>query len=179
MEIMKNKLLHIVFTFFILNSAFSQEDKTESQINREFGTVGTIENFSFLDKINRDNLQYTSNNISNVQQNTYVTVTQIGDYNFSSVNVNANSARINIEQNGFNNAVDIDKSGNQINESIYQNGSNNYIQDQSYYSNQNSTTQFTQLGDNLNLYNYGSNSISEGLNIVQTGSQKTIIIINN
>lgn len=176
---MKNKLLHIIFAFFILSSAFSQEEKTALQINREFETIGAIENFSLLDKINRDNLQNTPNNISNVQENTYVTITQIGNYNFSSVNINANSAQINIEQNGANNTVDIDKSGNQINESIYQNGNNNYIQDQSYYSNQNSSNQFTQLGDNLSLYNYGSNSISEGLNIVQTGSQKTIIIINN
>lgn len=176
---MKTKLLHIIFISLIMNSAFSQEEKTALQINKEFETIGAIENFSLLDKINRDNLQNAQNNTNNIQGNNYVAITQIGNYNFSSVNVNATSAQINIEQNGNNNAVDIDKAGNQINESIYQNGNNNYIQDQSYYSNQNSTSQFTQLGDNLSLYSYGSNSISEGLNIVQTGSQKSIIIINN
>lgn len=173
---MKTKLLHIIFLSLVTGSAFSQEELTLLQKNKEFETIGVTENFSLLDRINSNNLQNSQNQIL---EGTYVIVSQIGDYNISSVNIKANYAQVSIEQNGFNNVVDIDKSANQLNETIIQNGNNNYIQDQSYYSNQNINNQFTQQGDHLSLYNYGSNSISDSISVLQTGSQKSVIIINN
>jgi hypothetical protein len=107
-------------------------------------------------------------------------ISQIGDYNYSTVNIKSTNAQININQNGYENVVDIDKNVNQIREIIDQNGNNNYIQDYSYFSNQNATSnQYKQQGDNLSLYSYASNSISESISVLQTGSQKSVIIINN
>ncbi len=173
---MKIKLLHIVFLFLITNIMFSQDEQSLLQKNREFQTIGVVENFSLLDRMNNNTLQ---NNQNSIQENSYVTISQIGNYNVSNVNIRANSSQINIEQYGFNNVVDIDKSANQLKESIFQSGNNNYIQDQSYYSNQNISNQFRQQGDHLSLYNYGSNSISDSISVLQTGSQKSVIIISN
>lgn len=176
---MKIKLLYIIFIFLMVIDAFSQEIKTLTQKNREFEAIGVTDNFSPVDRINSNDLQNTQNNLNKIQENNYVTISQVGDYNFSSVNIKSDKAQVNIEQNGFNNVVDIDKSAKELKEMIFQNGNNNYIQDQSYYSNQNISNQFRQQGDNLSLYNYGSNSISDSISVLQTGSQKSVIIISN
>ena len=42
-----------------------------------------------------------------------------------------------------------------------------------------SDTNFNQTGNNLSIYNSGANSISNSMIINQTGSDQTIIILNN
>jgi hypothetical protein len=178
---MKIKFLYITTLFLVVNPIFSQEEKVVLQKNEELNTIEDIaKNFSSIENRNNDIFQNAQKNNSNHQESSYVMISQIGDYNYSTVNIKSTNAQININQNGYENVVDIDKNANQIREIIDQNGNNNYIQDYSYFSNQNAASnQYKQQGDNLSLYSYGSNSISESISVLQTGSQKSVIIINN
>lgn len=175
---MKIKSIYgLLFLFGITTMAFAQDEKTLLQKNTELKKYGITDNF-LIGNINAADLQ-TPQDVSKIQENNFVTISQIGDFNVSNVNVKSRNMELSIIQNGSNNVVDIDKSANQIQESIIQSGNDNYIKDASLYSNQNVSQQFSQYGNNLSLYNYGSNSISDSMSIIQTGSQKSIIIFSN
>ncbi len=128
--------------------------------------------------ISNNNFQNSPDNYNINPQNNYALVSQTGNFNYSNVNIKSNYSQINIVQNGNENLVNIDKNVPQIQETIYQNGNNNYIQDYTSYSNQNSNTQFNQLGNNLTIFSNGTNSISQNLQITQTGDSGTIYIFN-
>lgn len=175
---MKITLIYgLLFFFGISTMVSAQEEKTLLQKNTELKKYGITDNF-LIGNINAAELQIAQD-AAKMQESNFVRISQIGDFNASSVNVRSNNTALNIIQNGSNNVVDIDKSANQIQENIIQSGNDNYIKDASLYSNQNISQQFSQYGDNLSLYNYGSNSISNSMSIIQTGSQKSIIIFSN
>ncbi|MGH2666942.1 hypothetical protein [Flavobacterium sp.] len=174
---MKIKLLYGLLVFFATTAmVFAQDEKTLMQKNRELKIYGVTDNF-LIGNINPADLQ-TVQDANKTQEGSYVIISQIGNLNSSNVNVSSSNTELSIIQNGSNNVVDIDKSANQIKETIIQSGNDNYIKDSALYSNQNISQQFSQYGDNLSLYNYGSNSISDTMTIIQSGNQKSIIIIN-
>jgi minor curlin subunit len=49
-------------------------------------------------------------------------------------------------------------------------GQNNSIKDLSIYANNNVNMELTQQGNNQNIQNFGSNSISENMKVIQSGN---------
>lgn len=117
---------------------------------------------------------------ANNQLESYILVSQVGNFNSSNIAGYFNSGHINVMQNGNNNSSDIYRAGNEVKENLFQSGDNNQFIDYSPFSYVNEVNvNINQFGDNLTIYNYGSNSITENLNFTQTGSNQTIIIFNN
>jgi hypothetical protein len=71
------------------------------------------------------------------------------------------------------------KNTGDLNQSVSQSGANNFISDFSLYSASAIDMSISQEGNNLTLFNNGTNSISKDLKITQTGNSGTIYIFNH
>ena len=168
---MKTTLLNIIFCAFILSgtTCFSQEED-------QFSTV-------FSSKENSLNLlsQFSNNQVQNssiVIQNSVI-IQQIGNENNALADIEANISDVKLNQLGDNNSIYLDKSATEINQFIAQDGNNNSVIDFNYNSNNTINSNFSQMGNNLNIVNIGSNSISKELTVNQTGNSGSVIILNN
>ena len=77
------------------------------------------------------------------------------------------SGGLNIKQIGNYNNLNLNLKGEFIKVDIVQNGDNNV------------NMELVQQGNNQNIQNYGSNSISENMKVIQSGNGAAVIIINN
>jgi hypothetical protein len=107
-----------------------------------------------------------------------IQISQIGDTNYADVNVKSSKAKMIISQDGSNNYLQVYKNAKEINQSIVQTGKNNFISDFSLYSGGSIDMVINQEGNNLSLFNNGSNSISKDLKISQTGNSGSVYIFN-
>lgn len=140
--------------------SFSQQDSNSYWQQRELGII------------QQSNITESEAVVSNI---TYIQ--QIGNQNYSNVNLQSNHSNFRVYQNGYNNEVDITKSAYTINELVVQNGDNNSIYERSYYSNV-VNSQVIQTGNNNEYLSMGSNSISDNLKINIRGNNKTVIVLN-
>jgi hypothetical protein len=129
----------------------------------------------------RDQLVLESNQLSNTKPTTNqsIFIQQIGENNNNSVVTNFTSTNITIRQEGNENDLNINKFGTSIIENVYQKGDNNLFHDYSALPVNNATINVNQFGNDLSIYNSGSNSISNSLSITQRGSNQMVIILNN
>jgi hypothetical protein len=111
--------------------------------------------------------------------NNLIQVKQVGFNNYSAVTIKSENYEIAVNQNGFNNYLDLYKNTGDLNQSVSQSGSNNFISDFSLYSASSIDMSINQEGNNLTLFNNGTNSISRDLKITQTGNSGTIYIFNH
>jgi hypothetical protein len=114
-----------------------------------------------------------------VENNNLIQVTQIGFYNRSNVEIISENYRFQVEQTGNNNYLNVYKNTNVLNQSFVQTGNNNSISDFSFYAGNQINMSIQQEGNNLSIFNNGSNSISKDLKINQTGNSGTIFIFNH
>ncbi len=114
-----------------------------------------------------------------LQNNNLIQVKQVGFNNYSTVFIMAEDYGMAVNQEGFNNYLDVYKNTSDLNQSVSQSGSNNFISDFSLYSGGSINMSINQEGNNLTLFNNGTNSISKDLKITQTGNSGTIYIFNH
>lgn len=114
----------------------------------------------------------------NLKLQSGVQIQQIGDLNKVNAILKANETKVSVEQNGNQNDVLLDKSAKSINQSVLQQGSNNRIFDFTLKTNYDINMQIVQKGDNQNIQNIGTNSLSKNMKITQTGNGASIILIN-
>lgn len=110
--------------------------------------------------------------------NNNIQISQIGDYNKSQVYLKASQSNLTINQYGDKNDISFYKSTPEIKQIIQQTGNSNFVSDFSLYSNYKVDMQINQQGNNLTLFNNGTNSISKEMKITQTGNSGTIYIYN-
>jgi hypothetical protein len=122
---------------------------------------------------------HTKTSNSFLLNNNMIQISQIGNANYADVNVKSNSAKMTINQDGSNNYLQVYKNAKEINQSIEQTGKNNFISDFSLYSGGSIDMALSQEGNNLKIYNNGTNSISKDLKISQTGNSASIYIFNH
>ena len=108
-------------------------------------------------------------------QNSVIAV-QVGSNNVGTVYVKSSKSLVNVSQYGNNNVVDLNYDVFQVNSVITQQGTNNSVIDYVFSANDAVNTFITQNGNNLSVQKYGANSITNGLQINMTGSDKTIIM---
>lgn len=171
-----------MFLFFVIISSplvFSQENN---------GNIGHDESgFSAFDSKEKTfkfiSETYLSNKkdipVANLMQSGGLNIKQIGDYNDVTINVKGTSVNVDILQNGDSNQLELDKEANSIKQKVVQDGQNNSIKDLSMYANNNVNMELVQQGNNQNIQNYGTNSISENMKVIQSGNGAAVIIINN
>tara|TARA_R110000772_G_scaffold107481_1_gene209852 strand:- start:750 stop:1223 length:474 start_codon:yes stop_codon:yes gene_type:complete len=136
-------------------------------ITEEFISSTEIDQYAF----------FSLQDIQNVEpQRNSVIAVQVGLNNVGNVYVKSSKALVNLSQYGNNNVVDLNYDVYQINSTIAQQGSNNSVVDYVFSPNDAVNTFITQNGNNLSVQKFGANSITNGLQINMTGSDKTIIV---
>ncbi len=109
-------------------------------------------------------------------QGNLVSLRQIGDFNQVAVTVNANASDIAVNQFGQNNNTILEYEVNTAVSNLTQFGNNNRIRDYVIQRNENISLDLTQEGNNLYFERFGSNSLTESLQLKQTEASPTIII---
>lgn len=107
-----------------------------------------------------------------------VLIQQIGEYNTFNANLRAEAVNISVSQNGNENQLTLDKEANSISQRVIQQGENNAITDFTYYTRYDVNMEMVQQGNNQNIQNYGTNSLSKDMKVTQTGNGASVIIIN-
>ncbi|MCL9807609.1 hypothetical protein NAT51_18955 [Flavobacterium amniphilum] len=163
------KTISVIFLFFLIQT-FSLKAQIVDMSPEYLGVL--------LENQSRQNEMISQMDQNYVLNQNLVNVKQIGKFNVSDVVVKSLNYNVDVSQYGNNNTVDVYRNDLQTRQAIYQQGNNNTISDFSLYSNQRTNMNFTQMGNNLRVTNFGTNSISENMTIFQTGNVKEIIIIN-
>ena len=172
---MKSKINIFLFMCTILWSFHASAQEGESDASKETNNLIDKE---FVSVQNTDqNKTKTSNNF--LLNNNMIQISQIGEGNYADVNVRSRNAKMTINQYGSDNYLEVYKNAKQINQSIVQTGHNNFISDFSLYSGSPIDMAISQEGNNLSIFNNGSNSISKDLKISQTGNSGSVYIFNH
>jgi hypothetical protein len=172
---MKSKINCVLCSIgcLIAIDSIAQEEKSIS-VPDSFGLM----NAGIISNPNNEILQMQS--LTNfLQNNNLIQVTQIGAYNYSDITFQSQNTTVMVNQNGYNNFLDLYKNTDEINQFVMQSGTNNFISDFSINAVNETNMSIIQDGNNLSLYNNGSNSISKDLKITQTGNSGTIYIFNH
>jgi hypothetical protein len=114
--------------------------------------------------------------ITHVESGNTLFINQVGLNNEAFVNVKSSQSKVDVSQFGRNNVTDLSYTGNNIQAMVKQNGENNIITDYVLFAQDGLNTKITQNGTNLTIFKFGSNSITNGLKINMTGSDKTIVL---
>ena len=172
---MISKIYILLFTFaFFTQFVFSQDKNQNADFNKyssslfdsEENTLFVISNFS--DELKNIQIENTNN----------VNIQQIGNYNVINANVVSENSNLLLQQNGLNNTINFNKTANEINQTITQLGNNNTVTDLTFFSNYKVNMEMSQTGNNQNIQNIGTNSLSKDMKISQSGNGTSIIIIN-
>ncbi|WP_426064612.1 hypothetical protein [Flavobacterium sp. DSP2-3-1] len=151
---------------------------------------GTAVNTDYSQKssfllFSKENLHLVSNTIKNQEDllgykkmQRDVMIQQIGSFNYVNANLKAKDINVALVQNGSDNEIFMDKNANSIVQKIVQEGQSNYVKDFSLYVNYDINMEIIQKGNNQNIQNYGTNSLSKNMKIIQSGNGASVIIIN-
>lgn len=177
---MKTFILNIVFLIAFCPVLLAQDKESDSDFknyssslfNSKEKAFSIVSNdVSYLNKKEREELN------SRIQSG--VVIQQIGDFNKVYAVLKSNDTKVAVDQNGDRNTLLLDKNANTITQSVIQQGDNNKISDFTLKTNYNVNMEMIQKGDNQNIQNIGTNSMSKNMKITQTGNGASIILINN
>jgi len=167
-----------VILLFFTQLIFSQEKDENSEFKNYSSSVfDKKETALSLISAASDNKETTTVDYLR-NQNSVVSIIQIGDYNTSDLNIQSDKANIGVMQNGNYNEYTLVKSAKTLSTDVLQNGNNNVIDDYSYRTNYDVNTKMTQNGNNQNIKSIGTNSISKDMKVSQTGNGASVIILN-
>lgn len=169
---------------FILNSLvlllfspvfYAQEKEDDSDFKNYSSSVFNSKQVAFsvvssMDKKAQNNLNQKIQPGINIQQ--------IGDLNKVTAILKSGETKVAIDQTGDRNQLFLDKNAKTITQNVVQRGDNNKISDFTLYTNYNVNMELIQKGDNQNIQNIGTNSLSKNMKITQTGNGASIILIN-
>lgn len=168
-----------VILLFFTQLIFSQEKEENSVFKNYSSSVfDKKENALNLISTASDHKETTTVDDYLKNQNSIVSIVQIGDYNQTNVHVKSEKIAVSVGQNGQNNEYSLVKSAKTISADAIQNGNHNKIDDYSYRTNYEVNTQMMQNGDNQSIKSIGTNSISKDMKVTQTGNGASVIILN-
>lgn len=172
---MKAIFLNIVFLVFFSVSLFAQKNEENSEFKNYSSSLFDSKEkaFSVVSNLNKK-----EQNKLNERLQSGVQIQQIGDYNKVFATLSSNNTKVAVTQNGDSNTLVLDKNAKTITQSVVQQGSNNKISDYTLSSSYNVHMEMIQKGDNQNITNIGTNSLSKNMKITQTGNGASIILIN-
>lgn len=172
---MKPKFNIFLFILVFLTSYFAKAQEFNSPVN----SLLLVSKDLIYNGNNEIGQAQQSSNIQFLTNTNLIHISQIGFNNYSDVSVPNESSTIVIGQYGSNNYVSVDKNAYDLTQSVTQYGNNNYVSDFSLYTSGSINMAIHQEGNNLTLFNNGSNSISKDLKITQTGNSGAIYIFNH
>lgn len=169
-----NIIICLIFSFqLVLAQGKSINNKySENQVSLLDTKAGAL-------YINSNLYNANSHAILNHQQiGNNVQIQQIGNNNSINSQLVANKIDASVLQNGDNNQVSIEKKSNSIYQKVIQQGNNNNINDFVPYTNYDLSMELFQKGNDQNIKNFGSNSISKDMKVIQSGNSASVIILN-
>lgn len=172
---MKTYILNSVFLFFLSSIIYAQEKEGNSDFRSYSSSVfnskeKALSIVSTMDKKAQNNLD--------LQIKSGVQIQQIGDFNIANALLKSNETKVEVTQNGNNNQLLLNKTAKTITQNIVQQGNNNKISDFTLQTNYNVNMEMNQKGNNQNIQNIGTNSLSKNMKITQTGNGASVILIN-
>lgn len=173
--IMKTLIKKIGLLGFLLSLCLVTAQEEKTSLNSIYSTYVLSSDF-FGGNNGADSNQLTNGSSIN---NNNVNLTQIGQSNYSSIYVKSANSQLDIQQKGNDNYLDIYKNTSDLSQNILQSGNNNFISDFTLNTYNNVDLTINQEGNNLKVYNNGSNSISKNMIINQKGNSGTIYIFNH
>ncbi len=176
LKVMKSKISFILFVIAFLNGLSINAQVLQTNASSD---LYDLVDKTMISKLNFGEVGQVQSVNNYLQNNNLIQVKQVGFNNYSTVSVKSENYEISVNQNGFNNYLDMYKNTSDINQSVSQSGSNNFVSDFSLYSGSSINMSINQDGNNLSLFNNGTNSISKDLKITQTGNSGSIYIFNH
>lgn len=172
---MKTFILNIVVLLLFSPVFYAQEKEDNSDFKNYSSSVFNSKQVAFslvssMDKKAQNDLNQKIQSGINIQQ--------IGDLNTVIANLKSNEIKVAVNQNGDSNQLFLDKKAKSITQNFVQQGDNNKISDFTLNTNYNVNMEMIQKGDNQNIQNIGTNSMSKNMKITQTGNGASIILIN-
>lgn len=172
---MKTFILNSIVLLLFSPVFYAQEKEDDSDFKNYSSSVFNSKQVAFsvvssMDKKAQNNLNQKIQAGINIQQ--------IGDLNKVTAILKSGETKVAIDQTGDRNQLFLDKNAKTITQNVVQRGDNNKISDFTLYTNYNVNMELIQKGDNQNIQNIGTNSMSKNMKITQTGNGASIILIN-
>jgi minor curlin subunit len=173
---MKAFTLYSIVFLFLSSGVYAQKEYNQ---NMDYGNDPS---FLFLKNAEFYKFSAVANNsqkeIENKSLANGIIIQQVGKFDQVDINVKGKKISIAAVQEGDNNKLSLYKNGAEINQKILQEGNRNTIQDYTFYTTNNVNMEMVQRGDNLQIKNFGSNSISNNMKVTQLGKGANVIILN-
>ncbi|MDA6071248.1 hypothetical protein NJT12_16645 [Flavobacterium sp. AC] len=172
---MKAFILNSIILLLFLPVLNAQEKEDDSDFKNYSSAVFNSKQVAFsvvssMDKKAQNDLNQKIQSGINIQQ--------IGDLNTVTAFLKSKETKVAVNQIGDSNQLLLDKNAKTITQNVVQRGDNNKISDFTLYTNYNVNMEMIQKGDNQNIQNIGTNSMSKNMKITQTGNGASIILIN-
>ncbi len=169
---MYKRLISNIVLLFITASMVAQTYKEEKQVVRS----------NSLDS-KEEQLNYVNNNLINSgllqQRRNSVFIEQVGQGNVGVIAISSDNSEVNLFQDGFENKSFIFLKADVIRQNVQQIGNQNLFLDYSLHGAKSHTVDLKQNGNYNEVISVGKNSISERLQLNQTGVGKRAFIIHN
>lgn len=172
------KYLFLNTSLFLLFSVASFAQGNEGNDGLQQNSTSILNKANMLDLVDDITKKEDALLLQNKYQNNGVIINQIGASNYVNTKLKAEDIKVVIVQNGAENQITLDKAANEIAQKIVQEGRYNSITDFSLYANYNVNMEIIQKGDNQNVQNYGTNSLSKNMKVIQSGNGASVIILN-
>jgi hypothetical protein len=171
------RYLFLNTSFFLLFSVatFAQGNGEDNGLQQNSTSI--LNKANMLDLVDDITKKEDALLLQNKYQNGVI-INQIGASNYINTKLKAEDIKVAIVQNGSENQLTLDKAANEIAQKIVQEGRYNSITDFSPYANYNVNMEIIQKGDNQNVQNYGTNSMSKNMKVIQSGNGASVIILN-
>ncbi|MBM1106298.1 hypothetical protein JQC67_09140 [Aurantibacter crassamenti] len=164
----KIKYILIALLFMGFNTLYAQIEVAEDVGSSLVSDVG-LENLQSVSKVQSNLPQATANSVY---------IQQIGSNNNSSIHSQSGYSEINLVQNGNSNSADINVAAKTLNQNVLQNGNNNFLLEYGNTSGLNLERNIIQDGNNQGVVIFGSNTLTEKIQLNLQGNAKSITIRN-
>lgn len=162
--------------FLLFSPLFYAQEKEENSAFKNYNSSVFNSKEAALSIVS--SLDKKAQNDLNLKIQSGVQIQQIGDLNKVKANLKANEIQVSVAQNGNKNELFLDKYAKTITQNVVQQGNNNTISDFTLRTNYSVNMELIQNGNNQNIHNIGTNSLSKNMKITQTGNGASIILIN-
>ena len=163
------KSILFIITIFTLNICVSQNALQDLSSEERQSVLQRTSVFNIVD----------SQALLQIDDVNQVFIQQVGEGNEANTTVISSKSNVIINQNGKNNTAYSFYRAGTINSELVQDGfSNSFFEIVNGNSSQEVNSVNSQIGDNLTLNKFGSNTISNNISINMTGSNKTISVFS-
>jgi len=168
--------IFILNILLLISPMFYAQEKEDNSDFKPYSSSVFNSKEAALNVVSTMNKKSSPDTFSN--QPSGVQIQQIGDFNVVNAGLKGKETKLSVKQGGDGNELVLDKAAKTIAQNVVQQGDNNKITDFTLHTIYDVKTEMIQNGDNQNIQNIGTNSLSKNMKITQTGNGASVILIN-